>query len=258
MTNKFSLSRVISDYIKNKPNFRDDSFWHGSESGKCMRMRFYRRQGIKPAPFDDATLRRFEVGDMFHEWLQKILKTQGVLLSCEELLKDTKLNFSGHYDALIKIGDHLILYDFKTVNSGAFSYFNRDGFPEYDKMQLMSYAYFLRQRFPNLEECRMFYISKDDARVEEFSVWYSQKWEDKILKELNTLNKYWALGELPPRVTEDYHSISCPNAWQCAKKVGKARNDGTYRYKPWCPFLDHCWGKEKAPVNDKVDIFIKR
>ena len=54
-------------------------------------------------------------------------------------------------------------------------------------MQLASYCYFLRRQFPNLEEMRMFYISKDDLRVEERPVWYTQEWEDKVLKELNTL-----------------------------------------------------------------------
>ena len=179
-----------------------------------------------------------------------------MLLSCEELLKDTTLNYSGHYDAIVKVGDRMILYDFKTVNSMAFQYYLNQGFPEYHKMQLASYCYFLRQQFPGLEEMRMFYISKDDLRVEEVPVWYTQELEDKVLKELNTLNKFWALGELPPRITKDYHSLTCPNAWQCAKKVGKVRKDGSYRYKPFCPYFDHCWKEE--PVNDKIDIFIKK
>ena len=258
MTNKFSLSKVINEYIRTKDNFRDNSFWHGSDMGMCARKRTYKRQGIKDSGFDDRTLRVFECGHIFHEWLQKLLNKQGVLLSCEELLKDTDLNYSGHYDALVKIGDRLILYDFKTVNSMAFAYYLKSGFPEYHKMQLASYCYFLRRQFPNLEEMRMFYISKDDLRVEERPVWYTRELEDKVVKELNTLNKFWALGELPPRITKDYHSLSCPNAWQCAKKVGLARKDGSYRYKPFCPYFEHCWKKEPAPVNDKVEIFIKK
>ena len=255
-TNKFSLSKVIDNYIRNKPNFRDNSFWHGSDAGMCARKRTYKRQGLSGEAFDDRTLRVFEVGHMFHFWLQDLLNKQRVLLSCEEELKDTELNYLGHYDALVKIDDRLILYDFKTVNSMAFQYYMREGFPPYHKMQLASYCYFLRRQFPELTEMRMLYVSKDDLRVEEVEIPYTQELEDKVLKELEILNKNWEKGELPPRIVKDYHDIYDDDAWQCAKKVGKPRKDGSYLFKPFCPFFDHCWKKE--PDNKKVDVFIKK
>ena len=253
---KFSLASIIDKHIREKDNPRDNNFWHGSDMGFCPRKRTYKRQGVKGEEFDDRTMRVFECGNIFHEWLQKLLNKEGVLLSCEELLKDTTLNYSGHYDALIKIGDRMILYDFKTVNSMAFTYYLNNQFPPYHKMQLASYCYFLRRQFPELTEMRMLYISKDDLRVEEVEIPYTQELEDKVLKELEILNENWEKEELPPRIVKDYHDIYDENSWMCAKKVGKPRKDGSYLFKPFCPYFDRCWKKE--PANNKIDVFIKK
>lgn len=256
---KISLTKLISKQIDEEraKKIRDNSYWHGSDMGICPRKRFFKRQGIGGEEFDERTKRVFKVGEIFHEWLQELLKQQGVLLSCEEELKDDKLNYKGHYDALVSFeNDHLILYDFKTVNSMAFSYWEKGGFPEYHKSQLMSYIYFLRkQKFPLLEEGRMFYISKDDFRVVEIPVLFNDEWEKKTEDELILLNNYWERGELPPRIAKDYHNISEPEAWQCAKRIGKARKDGSYLYKPFCPYFETCWKKEP---DKEIEVFINR
>ena len=225
--------------------------------GMCPRKRFYKRQGILPEEFDERTKRVFKVGEIFHEWLQDLLKKQEVLIACEEEVKDDKLNYKGHYDALVNFekDDHLILYDFKTVNSMAFSYYDKQGFPEYHKSQLMSYIYFLRkQRFPLLKEGRMFYISKDDFRTVEMPIIFNDEWENRIEQELILLNNYWEEGKLPPRIVKDYKSLSEPEAWQCAKKVGKMRKDGTYLFKPFCPYYEICWKKP----NEEIEVNINR
>ncbi len=253
----FSLTEIIAKQIdeERKIKIRDNNYWHGSDMGLCPRKRFYKRLGIDGKDFDERTLRVFKCGDIFHEWLQDLLNKQNVLVGYEETLKDDKLNYKGHYDALIRIGDRLILYDFKTVNSMAFTYYNKQGFPKYHKSQLMSYVYFLRkQKYPQLEEGRMFYISKDDLRTVEVPVWYNKEWEKKIEAELTLLNEYWKKGELPPRIVKDYRNASEPEAWQCAKKVGKPRKDGTYLFKPFCQYFEHCWNEN----NNNIEVNINK
>lgn len=242
---KFTLTKIIDSYIddEEKNHVRNNNYWHGSDMGLCPRKRFYQRQGVEGEDFDARTKRVFAVGTMFHEWLQDLLTKQGCLISKEELLLDTKLNFSGHYDAIIGLGDRKILYDFKTVNSNAFSYFQKENkFPEHYEMQVMSYVYFLRKlRYPNMNEARLFFLSKDDFRTEEHQIIYTEEWEARVIAELESLNRYWDKKEIPPRIARDVNSIVEMDAWQCAKKEGKPRKDGTYRMKPYCQYYEHCW-----------------
>jgi len=251
---RFGIETVIDNYITEKrlKKIRDNSKWHGSDMGLCLRKRFYKRKGLIGEELDSRTLRVFECGDIFHKWLQDILNRKGLLVAAEEEISDNELNYLGHYDALVKVGDSYILYDFKTVNSQAFTYFDKEGFPEHHVCQLMSYIYFLRkQRLPGLEEGRILYISKDDLRTKEIKHLYTAQWETRVISELQELNNYWQRKEIPPRIVKDYKGIE-KNAWQCAKKIGKPRKDGTYRYKPFCPYFEHCWKEKNTTIEVNV------
>lgn len=143
-------------------------YWSASSAGYCMRKVIFERLGVPPVKEDARKQRVFSSGDIFHEWMQRITKEAGLSIAQELELQDEELMVRGHIDDLVLIeepvpdmpyGDdgkgkggqfdptmpeqHLILYDYKTQNSRAFSY-KRDEMSRYHKYQLATYMYMLR------------------------------------------------------------------------------------------------------------------
>lgn len=104
---------------------------------------------------------------------------------------------------------HLILYDYKTQNSRAFSY-KRDEMSHYHKMQLGTYMYMLRNGsvkslredwngvdLGKLTEARIMKISKDDLRMSEEQLMWTPALEKEIVGYWSTLNGYWKAKTIP-------------------------------------------------------------
>lgn len=131
---------------------------------------------------DARKQRVFTAGHIFHQWAQSITKEAGLSIAQELELQDEGLMIRGHIDDLVLVDSgrlttdspltftddttftgtakrveanngektavftpkqHLILYDYKTQNSRAFSY-KRPEMSHYHKMQLGTYMYMLR------------------------------------------------------------------------------------------------------------------
>jgi hypothetical protein len=164
---------AIDDYLKKKSEEVRDygDYWSASSAGYCMRLQIMRRLGVPKVPelADNATQTRiFESGHIFHEWLQRITKANGLSIAQELELQDESLMIRGHIDDLILIpgkvegskeGEiegqkyydewgtvpNLILYDYKTAHSASFNYKKiRNEISFYHKMQLGTYMYMLR------------------------------------------------------------------------------------------------------------------
>lgn len=126
--------------------------------------------------------RVFSAGHIFHSWIQGLTKDAGLSIAQETELQDEDLMVRGHFDDLALVGEtynvpepdlhekmplgsgnerirqhtewlkartehyektkHLILYDYKTVNSQSFKY--KHDLSYYHKMQLGTYMYMLR------------------------------------------------------------------------------------------------------------------
>lgn len=182
---------------------------------------------------DSAALTRiFESGHIFHEWMQRITKDAGLSIASEVELQDEDLMIRGHFDDLVitnkqpdnpgsttgefnnGIKPHLILYDYKTAHSASFNYSKNRPMGHYHTMQLGTYMYMLRKKSlgqvswaganvdPNkldlkaimqLEEARILSISKDDLRMDEKQLIWSEDLEKKITDYWGTLNDCWAI-----------------------------------------------------------------
>jgi hypothetical protein len=184
------------------------------------------------------TQRVFECGHIFHSWAQGITKAAGLSIAQELELQDEGLMIRGHIDDLVLIPElvvednperssvpvmsppNLILYDYKTANSQSFNY-KRDEIGHYHKMQLGTYMYMLRngQMFKNAEsqniviahdgtlmpaplttltEGRILTISKDDLRMREHQLMWSDELAGQIVDYWHALNGYWEMKVLPP------------------------------------------------------------
>ena len=161
------LTEIIDTYIaeKNASIQRENGKFRVSDAGRCRLMRLWKRQG---KPFsdtpDERTYRVFEVGHVFHVWLQELLANKKVLLASEFEVED--IHRIGHVDAIVNKGSGLILYDFKTVHSKKFSYIKKDADLHYH-FQASTYAMMLPF---GVEQVLIAYVSKDDLRIQEVSV----------------------------------------------------------------------------------------
>jgi len=213
------IKQIIDEYIaeKKKQEERDYSKFRVSDAGRCRLMRFLKRLGVSPTDLPDSrTLRIFEVGHTFHKWIQGILQEKNLLLSAEHRLEDE--HRLGHIDAVIlSETQKLIIYDFKTVHSKKFSYIQQAD--EHHAQQVLTYYLMLPDEIRGeVEDVRVAYISKDDLRIEEFSV-LSPELIAKTKEDWEILISAWEKGKEPE---------PNPKIWECK----------------FCPYKSMCQGGE--------------
>lgn len=173
-----------------------EKYWSASSAGYCMRKVIYDKLGVPEIKSDPRKYRIFEVGHIFHQFMQGITKDAGLSVAQEEELIDDKIMVKGHFDDLIKCKDELILYDYKSTSSQSFKYKNETPSNSH-KMQVGTYLYMLRKQYPKLKEGRLLLISKDDLRQKEQQVIFTPALEKEIYGYWSTLNGYWKNKQLP-------------------------------------------------------------
>jgi len=227
---------VIDDHLlklsKQKRDYGD--YWSASSAGYCMRKLIFERLGVPRVETDsDARKQRvFTSGHIFHQWIQDLTKEAGLSVAQEIELQDEDLMVRGHFDDLVLIrydengetpvrmgaeqrSQHMILYDYKTVNSQSFKY-KKDKMSHYHKMQLGTYLYMLYHAklvdLPenivispaNIKEARILNISKDDLRMSETQLLWTPALEKEVVGYWSTLNGYWKSKKLPKCTCADY------------------------------------------------------
>lgn len=152
---------IDAHLLKESEKVRDyGKYWSASSAGYCMRKLIFERLGVPTTLEADPRKQRvFSAGHIFHDWIQELTKEAGVSIAQEVELQDEDLMVRGHFDDLILVGEkngaseqpnpqapHLILYDYKTVNSRSFIWAkkNNNAMSYYHKMQLGTYMYMLR------------------------------------------------------------------------------------------------------------------
>lgn len=272
---------VIDEYLIKKAQEKRDygDYWSASSAGYCMRKNIFDRLGCPPVTEDARKYRVFESGHIFHQWIQGLTKESGLSIAQELELQDEDLMIRGHIDDLVlvrgvgiethpdtssnvirNVPDHLILYDYKTVNSQSFKY-KKDKMSYFHRMQLGTYMYMLRNKkdglnwddpiggkkivwglTKDLTEARICYISKDDLRMAEKQLLWSDELEKDVLTYWKTLNKYWAERKLPPCTCADREGgFMSKEKWNpyfyedepcSAKWLTKCREEGLLKNAP--------------------------
>lgn len=197
-------------------------YWSASSAGYCMRKLIFERLKVTPTLAPGARKQRvFSVGHIFHAWLQDLTVQAGISVAQEVELQDDELMIRGHFDDLISINGHLILYDYKTQNSRAFTWNkkNGDNMSHFHRHQLLTYIYMLRKmkelvaedddghpifNVENLSEARILKISKDDLRMHEQQLFWNKANELIITSWWKELNRYWTERKLPPCTCADH------------------------------------------------------
>lgn len=226
MTDLFEtgMRPIVDKHLEEEAAKRRDygNYWSASQAGYCMRKVIFDRLQIVPVVNDARKQRIFSVGHIFHEWLQRLTKEAGISIAQELELIDDELHIKGHFDDLVLVKDKLILYDYKTQNSGAFSWQKGRPMGHYHRMQLATYMYMLRRQgavtssepprhssdgsvtvdgvitsTETLTEARVLKISKDDLRMTEQQLLWDSFLEDEVKNYWKTLNYYWDERVMP-------------------------------------------------------------
>ena len=150
-----SLDNYIAERAKERRSY--GNYWSASSAGYCYRKIIFDRLQIpETSPLDVRKAKVFEVGHIFHSWVQGLTKEAGLSIAQELELQDENLMIRGHIDDLVlcalpndkvieqEKSDHLILYDYKTQNSKAFTWQKGRPMSYYHRNQLGSYMMMLR------------------------------------------------------------------------------------------------------------------
>jgi len=220
---KTGVRPLIDEYIDTKRKEKRDykEYWSASSAGYCMRKNVFERLGVPHSTEDEARLQRvFESGHIFHSWVQGITKDSGLSIASEDELIDDDLMVKGHFDDIVKVDDKLILYDYKTVSSMSFKYSVGRPMSVFHRMQLGTYMYMLRKNEQqgvlqeadmnggytthDLSEARILKISKDDLRMHEDQLIWTEGLEKDVVGYWKTLNGYWKRKQLPNCTCADF------------------------------------------------------
>ncbi len=209
---------------------RDNDWWYASSLGTCKRQHYMRRMGLEKSNKKQFRIRFVgKDGTAGHEWRETAAKSMGVVVGAEERLVDEKVRYKGRYDLLINLHNKLVLLDIKTQRPEAFFYRSRkapgEKVPEFQKLQLASYIYFARRKYPDLKEGRIYYVDRGGGCREEFIFNFDDKMFKKVLDELNYLNTCWEKKLIPPALEK--------KDWKCR----------------FCDFKDACKEVDKNKLN---------
>jgi len=273
---------LVDDFLlkKSKEVRNYGEYWSASSAGYCMRKNIFERLGVPHIETDsDARKQRvFQSGHIFHQFIQELTKEAGLSVAQEVELQDEGLMIRGHFDDLVLVtrgfepGEaipikntkdpseelknaqkHLILYDYKTVNSRSFLWAkkNNNAMSHYHRLQLGTYMYMLRKRntlkhelydgIEDLSEARILKIEKDTLMMSEQQLLWTPDLERDVVGYWRTLNGYWEKKTLPKCTCADYeggfmsrerfnpyfyNDTPCSLEWyELCKKEGKLKND---------------------------------
>lgn len=204
----YDCKEIISKHLERKNNLTRRKhiigIYNASEIPYCLRKQYYCY--TQPVPeIDENTLRRFEVGNIFHEYFEKLLAQTNLYLSSEQLVQtklDDKIVLQGHYDVMITEGNLKGIIDFKTVKSFSYIPYNHhtDQIQIYMFLTGCTFAYltYMEKTYCGLytESIR---FERDEAKIKELI---------KRVKRLHKALTKKQIPELVPTFQCDYCEFS--------------------------------------------------
>lgn len=195
-----TIQEIIDQKTSSK-ECRPKTSWWFSDMGKCLSGVYYARLGKTPKPKDPRTLRVFEVGNIFEEWVCKALEGPTTIVR-PETIHLPQYDLSGRPDAIITLPDSTKeVLEFKTVHSDKFWWMNKknEGPDEHHLMQL-----WWGMKATGIPKGRLVYISKDDLCISEFTLDITDDIiSTKCLEEINILNEAWN-NKIPPKPVDTF------------------------------------------------------
>jgi CRISPR/Cas system-associated exonuclease Cas4 (RecB family) len=215
------LQELIDQQLKQEQAGKADRqrshLWSPSRMGRCYRFQYWNRKGeLESNPVDILGLRRFKVGDLFHDYVQMFFSKD----QCEVMV--TKDDIIGFCDVVTFDA----VYDIKTVKEWEFKHIEDHKFDvNKDKdthcYQLATYAWILGK--PKALLC---FINIANFGSLEFPI-DLDLWIPKVKEELSRLRNYWDKNELPkaePRAYGGKECQYCNYRTKCEQVEREAKN----------------------------------
>lgn len=214
----FSIENLINKKV-NEHEKRRVTSWQASKLGSCLTGVYLERLGIKPdREFDNRTLRVFSVGKIFEDWVTSLCEnTTDTMTELQIRATLPEYDATGYVDMVVTETNNQrkYIYEIKSKHSFGFKYLEKEGANRQHQMQLWFYLKAL-----NIEEGRIFYVSKDDLRVLDYLVELkNEELALSVLNELSILNRAWKEKVCPPVPSvEDWRAKYCRWHKQCANQ----------------------------------------
>ena len=213
------FNKLIDNHLARETYPKKIGRYYPSEIGSCLRKTWYSYK--QPKPTDTALIRIFEAGNLLHEFIEDVIKSEKnpevELLQREVPVKVKTKDFiiSGRIDNLMlaKIENKVFLVEVKSCK-----YLPKELRKEHE-MQLQLYL-----KAAEVPDGMLLYIQKDNLETKWFDVSYDEDKAEKILKRFNLLHKYLIKENLPE--AEAKHDED--KKWMCDK----------------CPWQEECFARE--------------
>ncbi len=208
------VSKAINDSLSEPrvPKPRPPGWFHAGESGMCPRALFYKFKA--PKAHEPKTLRKFRVGTMIHEEVQRILgQSKKQWVECERPVTvtdvETDMVVSGKADVFIIENNKRTVVELKSVNTIKFV---RDkGEPnKHHVAQLTMYMRALRA------EGYLVYVDKTNLETQTFKVPYVENYFKHLMDKFRKVYEHLTLNTLPDTDPID--------SWECR----------------WCQYKNEC------------------
>ena len=176
-----------------------------SDSGKCLRMRYLKRLGVK-SETDPENIQwnwNLVMGNLIHAHIYQILTNQGILINNEGTVENE--HFKGHFDAIVKgPKDTKILVDVKSANPYKIKYLEKGEPDEFTQKQILNYWLMLEEDgMEDIEKAQGLYVNKLPNEKSTKTVFYTRDFylteamRKEILKERELLIQHWERKEIP-------------------------------------------------------------
>jgi hypothetical protein len=199
-----------------------------SSFGQCFRQQYWNRKDEpKSNPPDERSLRVFAAGQLFHNFVQDIMRKDNTF-ECEIKI-DTQPDILGFADM---VGENEVI-DIKSQHSKSFWWMTKKNADikkeKYSNwLQVGYYARELKKKF-----MRLVFVSKDDLCIQEYVQPLDNYWEQEIETEIVTLRNLWRMDVLPSAKP------------RCDPKTNKKTQGVTYWQCTYCAFETKCHQIEK-------------
>jgi CRISPR/Cas system-associated exonuclease Cas4 (RecB family) len=218
---------------------------HNPDESACGRQLGYKVLGYAPEPSKIESQRNFFLGDMYHEFVQKIFVKEQLATHIEEctiyydddgkahwvrqetnkIIMKVPVEIHGRLDIQFNILKEPFIADIKTVGEWAWKYLaGKPKEEHYAQVQL-----YLKDK--KLNRGFLLYINKSSGDMKEFMLEYDDEYLNKYLEDYKNLYEFIKHKGLPPR-----HFRSGDEApWQCK----------------FCGFTKHCLGMTSEELKKK-------
>lgn len=203
---------------------------------------------LEPAndEFSYENERAKEVGNKFHDYIQRMLTAAGVVRLAEKTLVDDEYGIRARLDLIIEINAILYLVELKSAKSYSVKMMQQDGSPDLEhqkQLQLYFHLYDKNKNDPEIFQILkgrpvnkgiILYEEKDNHKITEFGVNRSQPIIDDLLKYSEILWAHVRTGQEPNFKFE-------PDSKECM-----------YRCTP--RYYQLCHGRPREQAKKKEDI----